>query len=471
MTPASHERVLDELEKLLTRGKLLGRGARTIVGGAKKQATELIAATGHEPADVQIAVLSFVAEVVRTIALERRWARDELDVLIERCAELVGLSQPATRYGIHLRASHDPTLLQLPPMLALDAQLRIAYELGPAEGLSVWLHGVGRVPNRVVSVGAGQSGRAALAAVGRALDGDDPLARARLRARVIRCWETTAGALLVRARPADHAFMDAVGRTLVVALGAILDKDAALHRTDGGSSAIAAAAERRLTRFVLDLHDGVLQDAAVLSEQVRYVRRQVERALADDERLPRLLEDIDEIGAAAVVLDGGLREAIRSLDADVVARRPLRESLEREAAAARSRGLDVSLTVAGKLDALTDSQRIAIVRIVQEAIGNVVRHGDAASARVTVSAAREGVRVEVRDDGRGFDVESTLVKAARRGRLGLLGMDERVRLLGGRFEIESRVGGPTTVVAVLPAWKPVDVPSIAGVDERRAARS
>jgi len=56
------------------------------------------------------------------------------------------------------------------------------------------------------------------------------------------------------------------------------------------------------------------------------------------------------------------------------------------------------------------------------------------------------------DDGCGFDLESTLARAAQAGRLGLVGMQERVRMLGGLTRIESREGGPTVISATLPAW-------------------
>jgi len=52
-------------------------------------------------------------------------------------------------------------------------------------------------------------------------------------------------------------------------------------------------------------------------------------------------------------------------------------------------------------------------------------------------------------------VEERLLEAARAGRLGLVGMGERIRLLGGRFEIESKPGGPTRVRASLPRWRPL----------------
>jgi NarL family two-component system sensor histidine kinase YdfH len=62
------------------------------------------------------------------------------------------------------------------------------------------------------------------------------------------------------------------------------------------------------------------------------------------------------------------------------------------------------------------------------------------------------VSAEVTDDGLGFDPETTLVRAAREGHLGLVGMHERVRMLGGRTRIESRRGGPTVISVSLPSW-------------------
>jgi two-component system sensor histidine kinase UhpB len=75
--------------------------------------------------------------------------------------------------------------------------------------------------------------------------------------------------------------------------------------------------------------------------------------------------------------------------------------------------------------------------------------------RVTVEADRDGVTARVTDNGCGFDVASALPAAARKGRLGLVGMSERMRLLGGHLDVESRTGGPTTITASLPHWSPL----------------
>ena len=74
-----------------------------------------------------------------------------------------------------------------------------------------------------------------------------------------------------------------------------------------------------------------------------------------------------------------------------------------------------------------------------------------------MTRTRNQIAAEVTDNGRGFDVERTLMRSARNGRVGLLGMSERARLLGGRLDVSSRRGGPTTVSLVLPAWRPATV--------------
>ena len=109
---------------------------------------------------------------------------------------------------------------------------------------------------------------------------------------------------------------------------------------------------------------------------------------------------------------------------------------------------------ADDFDSLTASQRIALLRVVQEALTNVREHSGASRVSVTVFPSRTHVFAEITDNGCGFEVERTLVQAAKGGHLGLVGMSERIRLLGGRFDIQSRRGGPTTISATVPKWRP-----------------
>ena len=131
-------------------------------------------------------------------------------------------------------------------------------------------------------------------------------------------------------------------------------------------------------------------------------------------------------------------------------------ALRDEAAAFASRsGIAVDIDVTGIFANLTASQRFALAAVVREALANVREHSRASQARLRVRATAACIRATVVDDGRGFDVERALVAAAARGRLGLVGMSERVRLLGGHLAVDSRPGGPTTITVTLPRWEPV----------------
>ena len=90
---------------------------------------------------------------------------------------------------------------------------------------------------------------------------------------------------------------------------------------------------------------------------------------------------------------------------------------------------------------------LAVYRIVQEALSNVVRHSGATRAAVRVVREPDRLLVTVEDDGHGFDVAA--VRAAGRG-LGLFGMGERAAYLGGRVDVQSAPGTGTRVRAEIP---------------------
>ena len=92
----------------------------------------------------------------------------------------------------------------------------------------------------------------------------------------------------------------------------------------------------------------------------------------------------------------------------------------------------------------------ALYRIVQEALTNVARHAQATEVSVIVDKPDGEVQLIVEDDGRGFDVEATAVRARADRRLGLAGMRERVALAGGTLTIESSPGHGTTIYVRLP---------------------
>jgi signal transduction histidine kinase len=105
--------------------------------------------------------------------------------------------------------------------------------------------------------------------------------------------------------------------------------------------------------------------------------------------------------------------------------------------------MNIVLTADEGADDLPDEHKNCSYRIVQEAVNNAVRHANAAAVQVGLRREDQSVRVEVRDDGAGFDTRFV------RG-LGILGMEERVRRLGGRLTIDSQPGRGTAVTAELP---------------------
>ena len=107
----------------------------------------------------------------------------------------------------------------------------------------------------------------------------------------------------------------------------------------------------------------------------------------------------------------------------------------------------------GDPESLSSSQRVALFRAIQESLSNVREHSGATEVDVRLQVRRNTVDVRVTDNGQGFEVNRALALAAERGRLGIVGIGERMRMLGGSFDVDSRPGGPTTLRFSLPRWE------------------
>jgi signal transduction histidine kinase len=97
---------------------------------------------------------------------------------------------------------------------------------------------------------------------------------------------------------------------------------------------------------------------------------------------------------------------------------------------------------------------IACFRVVQEALTNVVRHARAGYVWIELSRSEYALALVVRDDGVGFDVSKTLAQGTHEGHLGLLGMRERVEILGGSLVVDSKPGQGTRINVWLPLSEP-----------------
>jgi signal transduction histidine kinase len=200
---------------------------------------------------------------------------------------------------------------------------------------------------------------------------------------------------------------------------------------------LATAAEDERRRVSRDLHDSLGQLQAGLGLAVAAARRTPGLPVAAGERLAEAGRLVDELArethALAVRLrptaldDFGLAAALAQLAADWSARTGLPVGLQTD-------GLG-----AGRLAAEVET---AVYRLVQEALTNVQKHARASWVGVSVTRPAGRVTVTVEDDGVGFDPSGVVP-----GRLGLLGMKERVDQAGGTLQVESVPGGGTTLLA------------------------
>jgi two-component system sensor histidine kinase UhpB len=110
----------------------------------------------------------------------------------------------------------------------------------------------------------------------------------------------------------------------------------------------------------------------------------------------------------------------------------------------------IAVEIAGYANGVSGELAIACFRVVQEALTNVVRHAQAQHAWIELSKSESALELVVRDDGVGFDVTATRERAAGGARLGLLGMSERVQVLGGSLELDSQPGRGTSIRASFP---------------------
>jgi signal transduction histidine kinase len=209
------------------------------------------------------------------------------------------------------------------------------------------------------------------------------------------------------------------------------------------------AAERRLARLAYDLHDGPLQELVALAEEVRLAANQIDGVVPEGDRA-RVRGRFQDIEARLVSLEEALREiAHGSRSATSVALAPIEETVRAELAPLELRGFATDFHSEGDFGELSDSQKIALARVVQEGVANVRKHSGATSVSVVLRATSKGTELMIRDDGDGFDVS-----ALGRDRLGLAGVGERVRMLGGEVEIESEPKKGATLWARLPHWRP-----------------
>ena len=116
---------------------------------------------------------------------------------------------------------------------------------------------------------------------------------------------------------------------------------------------------------------------------------------------------------------------------------------------AASKKIKIELTAFRGVESLENGNRTVLFRVAQEALHNVVRHAHATLVKISLTSVADRIRMEVSDNGRSFQVKKTLLAKSNK-RLGLVGMRERIEMVGGSLTIESAPGKGTTVRAEIP---------------------
>ena len=210
-------------------------------------------------------------------------------------------------------------------------------------------------------------------------------------------------------------------------------------------SQITKAQEEERRRIARELHDDTSQVLLALSRQIDNFLRGNEHLTPNDvaflkqmrQQLNDALEGVRRFSQALrppMLDDLGLLPAVRWLAGEM---KKLTE-------------IEIDFKVAGAERRLPPEVELTLFRAIQEALANVWRHAQASKAEVAVEFSESKVRISVSDNGKGFEPLERMESLPRTGKLGLAGIEERMRLLGGSLKVRSEPGKGTTLIVEAP---------------------
>ncbi len=199
--------------------------------------------------------------------------------------------------------------------------------------------------------------------------------------------------------------------------------------------AITAAQEEERMRLARELHDETIQAVIALKQRVQLANKSVKT-----ESGRQALKELENLAESTVENLRRLTRALRPIYLEDLGLVTALGMLARETS--QTNHLQVDFNVFGEEHRLSHEVELALYRIAQEALNNVVHHAKADHATLQITFDKE-IHLEVTDNGTGFSVPKSPTEFAPKGHFGLLGMRERADLIGGRLDVQSDPGKGT----------------------------
>jgi len=218
------------------------------------------------------------------------------------------------------------------------------------------------------------------------------------------------------------------------------------ERVQGAAARTTALNERYLRRISADLHDGPAQNVALALLRMESIIDGVKVA-SNGDAAGKTLRDLDMVEKALNGAIDDLRAVARGLRLPEIDGLSPRETAEKVIGEFRRfTGSVVEFTETDTPTSAPLPVKITLYRVLQEALANSFKHAQADTITVRLTGQGTNISLEVSDDGGGFDTADRETGDT----LGLVGMRERIRLLGGTFSVSSVMGAGTTINVCLP---------------------
>jgi signal transduction histidine kinase len=229
-----------------------------------------------------------------------------------------------------------------------------------------------------------------------------------------------------------------------VAVSFIEQRERVIRRQQKALQILHVQEEER-KRISRELHDELGQALAAINTHLALVQR---ACVGDQDRELRTgIADVEKVLVGAIERMHGFARALRSAALDDLGLLPALRSYLKDFA--ERTGLLVRFERSAKDAPLSAEQKTALFRIAQESLANVAKHAQATEVVVMLGFAQGRIQLRIKDNGKGFAVKHRRA-TAEKNRLGLLGMQERVRLVNGRCLVRSVPGCGTTVTVEIP---------------------